>query len=420
MNVLDSQRIYSSFIRMGYEPSNFMEEAEIFALNTCAVRSKAEEKVWSRLNELKKIKEKGILKKILLCGCIPEHYGEEILKRFPFVDFIIGPDQIQNIPLILQKERCIALDFDEDISFKSEDFERKDEVMPMVTIMEGCNQFCSYCVVPFTRGRERSRFFDEILIEVEDLIKKGYSSLMLLGQVINNYKCPKTGKDLCKLLEEIAKYGDLKNVIFITSHPHYFKESLVETISKYENISPYIHLPVQSGSNKILKAMNRKYTVEEYLNLIEKIKKVKKGVSFSSDFIVGFPGEGEKEFEETIELIKKIRYSSIFGFAYSPRQKTKAAELEDTLRRKEKLERLNFLFEIQDKIQKEDNEKLIGKIFEVQVFGRGQKPKGSYSGRTKCYKTINFLSKNEIKKGTWVKVEVTEGFAHSLFGKEVE
>lgn len=420
MNVLDSQRIYSSFIRMGYEPANQLNESEVFALNTCAVRGKAEEKVWSRLSELKKLKQRGILKKILLCGCIPEHYGEQLWKKFPFVDYIIGPDQIQNIPLILQNEKGIALDFNENISFKADDFERIDEVMPMVTIMEGCNQYCSYCVVPYTRGQERSRNFDEIIKEIERLIKNNYNSMMLLGQVINNYKCPQTNKNFSNLLERVANFKELKNIIFLTSHPHYFSDDLIEVIKKYDNISSYIHLPAQSGSNKILKAMNRKYTIEEYLKLIEKIKIAKKDVSFSSDFIVGFPQETDEDFEKTIELIKKVKYSSIYGFAYSPRSKTKASEISDRLSRKEKLKRLNLLFKIQDEIQKEENKKLIGRIFEVQVYGKAQKPEGAYSGRTKCNRVVNFTSDKEIKKGEWVEVEIKEGLTHSLFGRRLQ
>ncbi len=419
MNVLDSQRIYSSFLRMGFEPASTLKEANIFALNTCSVRKKAEEKVFSRLSEIKKLKESGNLKKILLCGCIPESYGEEILKKFPFIDYLIGPDQIQNIPKILEKERAVALDFEERVSFNEEDFERTVEVMPMVTVMEGCNQFCSYCVVPFTRGREKSRNFYEILREVEALAKKGFTSIMLLGQVINNYKCPETNFKLDKLLKEIAKIIELKNIIFITSHPHYFNDELIETISIYENISPYIHLPAQSGSNKILRAMNRKYTVEDYIDLIEKIKKAKEGASFSSDFIVGFPSEEEEDFQETINLIKKVRYSSIYGFAYSPRQNTKAAEIKDNISRKEKLERLNYLFKVQDEIQKEDNSKLIDSIFEVQVYGKASKPEGAFSARTKSNRVVNFISNKELKKGEWVKVQITEGLTHSLFGNEV-
>lgn len=418
MNVLDSQRIYSSFIRMGFEPASSLAEADVFALNTCSVRKKAEEKVWSRLYEIKDLKEKGNLKKILLCGCIPENYGEEVLKKFPFVDYLIGPDQIQNLPKILEKEKAIALDFEEKISFE-EDIERSGEVMPMVSVMEGCNQFCSYCVVPYTRGRERSRNFYEILKEVEFLAKKGFTSLMLLGQVINNYKCPNTNYGLEKLLEEISKIKEFKNIIFITSHPHYFKDELIETIAKYKNISPYIHIPAQSGSNKILKEMNRKYTVEEYINLIEKIKLAKEGASFSSDFIVGFPSEEEKDFQDTINLIKKIRFSSIYGFAYSPRKNTKAAELKDNISRKEKMERLNYLFKVQDEIQKEENTKLVGKIFEVQVYGKAKKPVDTFSGRTRCNRVVNFKSEREIKKGEWVKVEIVEALVHSFFGKEV-
>lgn len=419
MNVLDSQRIYSSFIRMGYEPSNQLDECDVFALNTCAVRGKAEEKVWSRLSELKKLKQKGTLKKILLCGCIPEHYGDQLWKKFPFVDYIIGPDQILNIPLILQNEKGIALDFNENISFKADDFERIDEVMPMVTIMEGCNQYCSYCVVPYTRGKEKSRNFDEIMKEIEELIKRNYNSFILLGQVINNYKCPQKAKNFSSLLENIANFKEIKNIIFLTSHPYYFRDDLIEVIGKYENISPYIHLPAQSGSDKILKAMNRKYTIEEYLKLIEKIKIAKKDATFSSDFIVGFPQEEEKDFEETIELIKKVRYSSIYGFAYSPRSKTKASEIKDNLSRKEKLERLNLLFKIQDEIQKEENEKLVGKNFDIQVYGKAHKPEGAYSGRTKCNRVVNFTSDKEIKKGEWVKVEIIEGLTHSLFGRRL-
>lgn len=419
MNFLDSQRIYASFIRMGFEPVSILEEADIFALNTCSVRGKSEEKVFSRLQELKKKKEKGQVKKILLCGCIPENYGEKILEKFPFVDYLIGPDQIQNIPSILKKERAIALDFEEKISFKEDDFEREEEVMASINVMEGCNQFCSYCVVPFVRGREKSRNFYEIMKEVEILARKGFSSIMLLGQVINNYKCPETGFKLDKLLGEIAEIKEFKNIIFITSHPHYFEDNLIEVIGKYENISPYIHIPAQSGSNKILKLMNRKYTIEEYLYLIEKIKETRRDASFSSDFIVGFPGEEEADFEETINLIEKVRYSSIYGFAYSPRQKTRAAEMEDKLKRKEKLERLNHLFKVQDEIQKEDNLKLIGKIFEVQVYGKAKQPEDFYSGRTKDNRVVNFKSLKELKKRDWVKVKIEEGLTHSLKGKEV-
>lgn len=419
MNFLDSQRIYASFIRMGYEPASLLQEADIYALNTCSVRKKSEEKVFSRLQELKKLKDKGVLKKIVLCGCIPENYGEEILKKYPFIDYLIGPDQIQNIPLILKNEKAIALDFEEKISFEEKDFEREEDVMASINVMEGCNQFCSYCIVPFVRGRERSRNFFEIIKEAEELAKKGFTSLMLLGQVINNYKCPETGYKLNKILEEISKIKEYKNIVFITSHPYYFEENLIETLGKYKNISNYIHLPAQSGSNKILKLMNRKYTVEEYLELLENIKKVRKDAVFSSDFIVGFPGEEEDDFNKTIELIKKVRYCSLYGFAYSPREKTKAAELKEKISRREKLERLNFLFKVQDGIQKEENMKLLGKILEVQVWGKAKKPENYYSGRTKDLRVVNFSSKNILKKRDWVRVEITEGLTHSLKGKEI-
>jgi tRNA-2-methylthio-N6-dimethylallyladenosine synthase len=425
MNVHDSEKISGLLKQKGLVSIENPLQADIVIFNTCSVRLKAEEKFYTALGRLKKTKEKDSNKLIIVAGCTAQVSAKEIIKRAPFVDLIIGPRSLNNILkdiATLNGKRLVDTNLENDI-FKEKMFDstidiydRPSPVRAYVTIMEGCNNFCSYCIVPFTRGREIFRNKIQIIDEIKTLADKGYLEIILLGQNVNSYCYERYG--FADLLAETARVEGIKRIRFVTSHPAFLDDKTIQVMSEYSNICSQLHLPLQSGSNVILEAMNRKYTLEYYIDRINILKHYINNISVSSDFIVGFPGEGESDFNATLEALKAVRYDQIFSFIYSPRPNTPAAEKKDDIPLLIKKERLQKLQELQRKIQIEKNREDVGKVMTVLVDGFSKKDKNILSGRTISNKVVNFEGSSD-KLNRIIEIEITSASQNSLAGRIV-
>ncbi len=401
-------------------------DADIIIINTCAVRENAEDKVFGEIGNLKALKEANKDLIICVCGCmvLQSHIISKLIDTYKQVDLIFGTHNIPEFLNLLKQAIIENIRLVNVISSAGDVFEinaddRKDSYKAFVNISYGCDKFCAYCIVPYTRGRERSRLKEDILNEVNCLIKKGYKEITLLGQNVNSY-----GKDLYKdydfsnLLEDVAKTG-IERLRFITSHPWDFNDKMIDVISKYDNIMKYIHLPVQSGSTRILKLMNRRYTKQDYLNLVDKLRSKIKNLSLSTDIIVGFPNETEEDFQETLDLVDKVKYDSAFTFIYSKRVGTPAAKINDTVSDKEKSERfLRLVKKLEEYISKKA-ETYVGTIQKVLVDGFSKKNKNILSGYTEDNKLVNFKG-DPSKIGKIIKVKIIESHTYSLIGEEVD
>ena len=423
MNEHDSENISAILEAMGFSKVDDYNQADLVLLNTCSIRENAHNKAFGMLGRLKHLKSqnKGLL--IGLCGCMAQESKvvDEILKDYKFVNFVFGTHNIYQLPEIIDdavktnKQQIEVYSREMDL-VEGLPVVRSNNYKAYVNIIYGCNKFCTYCIVPYTRGRERSRKKEDIIEEVKTLVKEGYKEVTLLGQNVNAY-----GKDLYDdynmgdLLEDIAKLN-IPRIRFMTSHPWDFTDKMIEVIGKYSNIMPSVHLPVQSGSSKILKLMGRRYTREQYLELFHKIKKIVPGVSISTDIIVGFPGETEEDFMETLSLVEECKFDNAFTFIFSEREGTPACKLKDNITLKEKEERLYKLNEIVNKYFLENNKKLEGKVVKVLVEGVSDK-KNMYFGYSDTNKLINFSSDRELYCGDIVDVEITEAKTWSLDGK---
>ena len=423
MNEHDSENISAILEAMGFSKVDDYNQADLVLLNTCSIRENAHNKAFGMLGRLKHLKSqnKGLL--IGLCGCMAQESKvvDEILKDYKFVNFVFGTHNIYQLPEIIDdavktnKQQIEVYSREMDL-VEGLPVVRSNNYKAYVNIIYGCNKFCTYCIVPYTRGRERSRKKEDIIEEVKTLVKEGYKEVTLLGQNVNAY-----GKDLYDdynmgdLLEDIAKLK-IPRIRFMTSHPWDFTDKMIDVIGKYSNIMPSVHLPVQSGSSKILKLMGRRYTREQYLELFHKIKKIVPGVSISTDIIVGFPGETEEDFMETLSLVEECKFDNAFTFIFSEREGTPACKLKDNTTLKEKEERLYKLNEIVNKYFLENNKKLEGKVVKVLVEGVSDK-KNMYFGYSDTNKLINFSSDRELYCGDIVDVEITEAKTWSLDGK---
>jgi len=354
MNVYDSEIIAGLLMEEGYKITEDMNEADVILLNTCAIRQKAEDKVYSQLGVLRRLKEKrpGLI--LGVGGCMAQREGGEIFRRFPSVDLIFGTHQICNLPTILSKvirerKKVIAIT-EERIGLEEVKAYRKDKTKVYVAIMRGCDNHCTYCVVPSVRGRQRSRSPEEIIKEIESLAEEGYKKITLLGQNVTAYGKDLEGIDFADLLERINKIEEIEKIRFITSHPKDINDRLIETLSRLSKTSKHLHLPVQSGSNRILKDMNRSYTREEYLKIIDKVRSFIPRISITTDIIVGFPGEREEDFQDTLELMKEIKFNSAYMFQYSPRPGTPAEKMSKQIPEETKLERLHKVIDLQREI----------------------------------------------------------------------
>lgn len=422
MNEHDSENIAAMIESLGFKRIDDYEDADLVLLNTCSIRENAHNKAFGMLGRLKHIKEiKNPSLIIGLCGCMAQEAGvvEEILKDYRFVNFVFGTHNLHELPSILTKayetgSQTIEVYSKEGDLVEDMPVKRTNSYKAYVNIIYGCDKFCTYCIVPYTRGGQRSRKKEDILKEVRELVDDGYKEVTLLGQNVNAY-----GKDLYddyglgELLEDVSK-TNIPRVRFMTSHPWDFTDRMIDVIAKYPNIMPSIHLPIQSGSSRILKLMGRRYTKEEYLELFDKIKSKIPGVMVSTDIIVGFPGEEEEDFKETLEIAEYCKYDNAFTFIFSKRENTPACKLKDNTLLSEKEERLQRLNEVVNHYFLENNKKLVGKTVEVLVEGISSK-KNMYYGYSDTNKLINFTG-DDLKIGDIVPVEIDSAKTWSLDG----
>jgi tRNA-2-methylthio-N6-dimethylallyladenosine synthase len=423
MNELDSQRMAGQLMQQGVLPTREPGEADIILLNSCSVREKAEQKVYSRLGEYRLFKRTKPDLLIGLCGCVAQQEGERALERVPDLDFVLGPARVGELTDVVARrrtgERIVATGFPEDRHYDVDAISRHGEYKGMVTIIEGCNKSCTFCIVPQTRGPERSRPMAEILREVRHLLDYGFQEIELLGQTVNHWREPGGGEDFADLLEAVATLPGVRRLRFVTSYPRDFTPRMVEKVGLHENICPYLHLPVQSGSDSVLRRMGRGYTRAEYVDLVGQLRQARPDLALSTDLIVGFPGETEEDFQRTLDLVHDVRFGSVFAFKYSPRPGTAAPRLDGAVDPDVASERLQRLFHLQEKIQREINQSLVGKELDVIVTGWGKQP-GTQTGRTPCHRIVHFPIEDEpAVLGSTTRVQVEKGLSHSLLGRRV-
>src|SRR5437667_12025970 len=423
MNDHDSEKVAGLLLSRGYQQVETPEAASLILYNTCSIREKAAQKVFSRLGEYRDKQSEG--KVIGVLGCVAEQEGEEIFRRAPWVSLVCGSASYRKLPEMLAKleagnQRVTGLDTDTDETFETEMTRRDNPWRAYLTIIEGCDKACSYCVVPYTRGPERSRASDAVLRELRQLTALGYTEVQFLGQTVNSYADPSPPKmKFSELLRAAAEMPGMRRVRFTTSHPRDFGSDIVEAIESDEKICNHVHLPAQSGSNRVLRAMQRTYSRDEYLEKIAMIRGAKRPISITTDIIVGFPGETETEFAETLSLLEAVKFEGVFSFKYSPRPNTPAESMADAIPEEEKSRRLAVLMELQRKIQTEANEKLLGQKFEVHVEGKSRK-ENQWSGHTSCHRVVNIFSVHPELLGRYVTVEVKSATPNCLIGVHVE
>jgi tRNA-2-methylthio-N6-dimethylallyladenosine synthase len=421
MNAHDSEKVAGVLLGRGYAVAESMAQADLILYNTCSIREKAAQKVFSRLGEMRYAAPRKV---IGVLGCLAQQEGEEIFERAPWVSLVCGSASYRKLPdLMAQVEeggrRVSGLDLDTDETFETEITRRDNPIRAYLTIIEGCDYACSYCVVPHTRGPERSRASESVLAEARRLADAGYTEIQLLGQTVNSYRDPSArGLNFVELLREVAAVKGIRRVRFTTSHPNDFHREIVQAIDDTPTLCDHVHLPVQSGSTPILRAMRRTYTRDEYLEKISWIRAARRPISITSDIIVGFPGETEKDFEASITLLEAVGYDGIFSFKYSPRPNTSASTMPDAVPEEEKAARLAILMDRQRQIQIARNEKLVGGTFEVLVDGRHE-ARNQWAGRTTSNRPVNFTSPHQSLLGEYVQVKVTRASANSVAGEQV-
>jgi tRNA-2-methylthio-N6-dimethylallyladenosine synthase len=420
MNAHDSEKVAGVLLSRGYRPAVNAAQADLMLYNTCSIREKAAQKVFSRLGEWRGEKSKIIA----VLGCVAQQEGEEIFERAPWVSLVCGSASYRKLPELLDElesggRRVTGLDLDTDETFETEITRRDNPIRAYITIIEGCDYACSYCVVPHTRGPERSRPSEAILAEARRLADAGYTEIQLLGQTVNSYRDPSPcGLNFVELLRAVAAVEGIRRVRFTTSHPNDFTREIVDVIDETPELCEHVHLPVQSGSTRVLRAMRRTYTREEYLEKISWIKVARRPISMTSDIIVGFPGESEEEFQETISLLDAVGYDGLFSFIYSPRPNTTAASMTGAIPEQEKQRRLAYLQEHQRQIQTARNTRLVGSTQEVLVDSR-HAARGQWSGRTSSNRVVNFVSRQENLLGEYARVRIERSGPNSLVGEHV-
>jgi len=422
MNEYDSNRIYESISKIGYKKTNEKDNVDCYILNTCHIRDKAKEKVFHEIGRVKKLyksKKKPIM---VIAGCVAQAENQEILNREPYVDILIGPQSYHKINDILLSHtneiKQEDTEFDSVSKFKYFDnIKNKDNsISAYLTIQEGCDKFCNFCVVPYTRGPEYSRPFNQIISEAEQLVKNGVKEITLLGQNVNAYSYKENNKEfkISNLINNLDKFSEIKRIRYTTSHPKDMTDDLIECYKNNKKLMPFVHLPIQSGSNKILKLMNRKHNVEDYLEIYNKIKNINSEIEFSSDFIIGYPGETDKDFNETLELLKKIKFINSFSFIFSPRPGTKAANL-DIINSEVTKERLNIVQRKLFKNQIDLNKSMENNKIEVLVENKINNQNKLF-GRNK-YLTSVIFEGNSSSIGKLVDVKINNSNQNTLFGE---
>ena len=423
MNEYDSAKMVDLLKeKEGFELAKNEDEADLLILNTCSIREKAQEKVFHQIGRWRKIKEDKPDLKIAIGGCVASQEGKEIIKRAPAVDIVFGPQTLHKLPdlynsKIKTNENQIDISFPKLEKFNHLPIEGKGEPSAFVSIAEGCNKYCSFCVVPKTRGHEVSRTIEDILNEVSILAENGTREINFLGQNVNNFKGEKEGEksSLAELIRDAAKINNIDRLRFTTSHPFEFKDDLVELYLDVPELVSHVHLPVQSGSDRILKLMRRRYTRESYLDLVNRIRTNRPDISFSSDFIVGFPGETEEDFQDTLDVIDSIKFDESFSFIYSPRPNTPASEMEDDVSLDEKKARLSILQNKLNNYSSQISRKMVGTTEKCLVTDFSKRNPGEFQARTENNRVVNFSSvKNMI--GSFVDLEIVEAKPNSLRG----
>jgi tRNA-2-methylthio-N6-dimethylallyladenosine synthase len=422
MNFHDSEKVVGTLISEGYQQVQREEDADLIVYNTCSIRDKAEQKVFHRLADFKALHKQG--KRFAVLGCVAQQEGEKIFERAPFVSLVAGSASYRNLPNMLVQinhgeSRVTGLDDRQtDQTFDTEFTARTNPHRGYITIIEGCDKFCAYCVVPYTRGKERSRTSDSVLAEARRMADAGYTDVQLLGQNVNSYADPSHKQSFAELLAAVGEIPGLRRVRFTTSHPRDFTKDIVDAIDAVPTLCDHVHLPVQSGSSRVLDAMFREYTREEYLERIAWMKAAKREISLTTDIIVGFPGETEEEFRETLTLLTEVGYDGVFSFKYSPRPNTPALQYSDSIPDSEKSRRLQILQEHQREIQRQSYRRHLGQQVEVMVEGKND-ARGQVIGRTSQNKTLNFVTNDnpEPATGDYVRVRVTQSFPNSLLGE---
>ncbi|HWW61185.1 MAG TPA: tRNA (N6-isopentenyl adenosine(37)-C2)-methylthiotransferase MiaB [Thermoanaerobaculia bacterium] len=417
MNDLDSQRLSGNLKLRGYRRVDDEKTADVILLNTCSIREKSEHKVFSRLGELRELKHDGV--KIGVCGCVAQQEGERILERAPWVDFVMGPGNVGHIDEILDGNQRVAIDFPEDRRYDLDAIDRSSATKAWVTIIEGCNKNCTFCIVPTTRGREVSRPFDDVLAEVRAAVATGRVEIELLGQTVNAYRCPTTGRDFGELLAAVAELDGVARLRFMTSHPAEVNDSMIVAMRDHANISRYLHLPVQSGSSRVLRRMKRLYTREKYLETVGRIRAAIPEIHFSTDVIVGFPGESEEDFDETLSLVEHVRYGSMFAFKYSPRPGTPSLRIGAPVDDAIASERLTRLFDLHERIKRERLESYRGRVVPVLYEGPSRHDPAMLSGRTDDNWVVNFRGDSSARPGSMLAVRIDAAQHHTLRGEAV-
>jgi tRNA-2-methylthio-N6-dimethylallyladenosine synthase len=456
MNVHDSEKVIGTLVHEGYQQVETVEQADLILYNTCSIRDKAEQKVFHRLADYKKLLSQG--KKFGVLGCVAQQEGEKIFERAPHVSLVCGSASYRNLPQMLVQLEAVPDTFSEtsdkassrspalspagrgisrgapaslvritglddretDECFETEFTARSNPHRGYITIIEGCDKFCAYCVVPFTRGKERSRTSDSVLAEARQMADLGYTEIQLLGQNVNSYKDSTGKRSFAELLAAVGEVPGIRRVRFTTSHPRDFGRDIVDAIDAVPALCGHVHLPVQSGSDRVLNAMQRLYTREQYLERIAWMKSAKRDISITSDIIVGFPGETEEDFAETLSLLEEVGYDAVFTFKYSPRPNTPSLALEDAIPDQEKSRRLEVVMSKQREIQSASYKRYIGTTMEVMVEGKNE-TRNQWIGRTSHNKTLNFTApeSSDPKLGTYVLVRATASFPNSLLGEMV-
>jgi tRNA-2-methylthio-N6-dimethylallyladenosine synthase len=421
MNAVDSARMLSLLSGANFRPAPSLDEADLVLLNTCSIREKADQKIYSELGKLRRWKQRRSGRIVGVGGCLAQQAGESLRERAPYVDIVFGTHNIARLPEMVrsasERRPSVAVDMDGDTRhWDVVPYLPDGTVSAMVTIMQGCDNFCAYCIVPSVRGREVSRRAAEILAEVRALAERGVREVVLLGQNVNSYGRKEGEIPFHELLRRIALVSGIERIRFVTSHPRDLDHRTISAFSEIEALCPHVHLPLQSGADRVLAAMGRGYSRKEYMARVEALRNARPGMTFSSDFIVGFPGETEEEFRETLLAMEEVRFSSSFSFRFSPRPGTRAAEMEGRVDPEISGERLRILQGLQDRHTRESLCGLVGREVEILLEGESTKGGGRLCGRTPCYKMVNFTAAGGA--GSFRRVLVTSAGAHSLAGEE--
>lgn len=432
MNVYDSEMFGRVLRPLGYTQAESFEDADLIIVNTCSVRKKAEEKAFSFIGRLKNLKHKNPELVVAVGGCVAQQEGSALVRRFPWVDIVFGTRAVGRLPELLKRfedqgSRVVDVVMDAALieAMPSLEKEQGPDVSRFVTIMRGCDNFCSYCIVPYVRGRETSRTPENIIKEIQKLVENGAREVTLLGQNVNSYGLKENICSFPDLLRKVAEIDGLFRIRFATSHPKDLSDDLIKAYSELDKLCNHIHLPVQCGSDRILALMNRKYTRAAYIDRIERLRSVRPDIAISSDMIVGFPGETDEDFDQTLDLIKTVKYDGLFAFKYSDRPHAPSVGFKDKVPDQVKSERLDQLLTLEKIYSRQNNDQYIGRVEDVLVEGMSKKPGNTespqYSGRTSSNKVVNFVcpdsEEKQVMVGTIVRVVIEKAFPHSLLGR---